>query len=61
MMTYATDRTLLLAALERTDNRLRQTAARLIATRDLDTQSDLAAQLEVDVLRRDAYRQVLSR
>jgi hypothetical protein len=59
-MTHVTDRTLLLAALERTDNRLRQTAARLIATRDLDTQADLAAQLEVDVIRRDAYRQVLS-
>jgi hypothetical protein len=56
-----TDRTLLLAALDRTDNRLRQTAARLIATRDLDTQSDLAAQLEVDVIRRDVYRKVLSR
>jgi hypothetical protein len=61
MMTHASDRTLLLAALDRTDNRLRQTAARLIATRDLDTQSDLAAQLEVDVIRRDVYRKVLSR
>jgi hypothetical protein len=60
-MTNTSDRTLLLTALERTDNRLRQTAARLIATRDLDTQADLAAQLEVDVIRRDAYRQVLSR
>jgi hypothetical protein len=60
-MTHASDRTLLLAALERTDNRLRQIAARLIATRDLDMQADLAAQLEIDVMRRDAYRQVLSR
>jgi hypothetical protein len=60
-MTHATDRTLLLAALERTDYRLRQTAARLIATRDMDTQADLAAQLEVDVIRREAYRKVLSR